>query len=83
MEILASLLLFTMVLLPRAQGEMRIPAFTANFSRDPTGKADRLDRSIGVEGGQFFLSQGGLIAGSSQPAVGRPPSNINLPVLPN
>jgi hypothetical protein len=89
-EFLASLPLFTLVLLPRAQAEMRIPAFTANFSHEPAGKADRLDRFMGVEGGLFFLSQGGFIAGSTRygeaftrPAVGQPPGNINLPALPN
>jgi hypothetical protein len=63
---------------------------TASFSHDPTGKADRLDRFMGVEGGQFFLSQGGFIAGSTRygevftrSLVGQPPSNINLPALPN
>jgi hypothetical protein len=37
----------------------------ANFSHDDTGKADRLDRFMGVESGQFFLSHGGFIPGSS------------------
>ena len=36
---------------------------TASFSFDPTGRADRLDRFMGVEDGQFFLSHGGFIAG--------------------
>lgn len=35
----------------------------ATFSHDATGKADRLDRFMGVEQGQFFLSQGGFVAG--------------------
>ncbi|MEY4484084.1 MAG: hypothetical protein RL693_1536, partial [Verrucomicrobiota bacterium] len=35
----------------------------AKFSHDPTGKADRLDRFMGVENGRFFLSQGGFIDG--------------------
>jgi hypothetical protein len=35
----------------------------ATFSHDPTGRADRLDRFMGVENGQFFLSQGGFIPG--------------------
>lgn len=38
---------------------------TANFSHDPTGKTDRLDRFMGVESGQFFLSQGGFVPGST------------------
>jgi hypothetical protein len=62
---------------------------TASFSHDATGKADRLDRFMGVEGGQFFLSQGGFVAGYTRygekfirPAVGQPP-DIALPALPN
>ena len=39
---------------------------TATFSHDATGKADRLDRFMGVEAGQFFLSQGGFVPGSSR-----------------
>jgi len=35
----------------------------ASFSHDDTGKADRLDRYMGVEKGQFFLSQGGFVTG--------------------
>jgi hypothetical protein len=61
----------------------------ASFSHDATGKADRLDRFMGVEGGQFFLSQGGFVAGYTRygekfirPAVGQPP-DIALPALPN
>lgn len=38
----------------------------ATFSHDPTGKADRLDRFMGVESGQFFLSHGGFIPGMTQ-----------------
>ncbi len=58
----------------------------ATFSHDPTGKTARLDRFMGVENGQFFLSNGGFIPGSSRygeamtrPAKGTPPSDINLP----
>ncbi len=36
---------------------------TATFSHDPTGKADRRDRFMGVEAGQFFLSHGGFVDG--------------------
>ena len=36
---------------------------TTSFSHDPTGRADRLDRFMGVEGGQFFLHQGGFVKG--------------------
>ena len=35
----------------------------ASFSHDPTGKAARLDRFMGVESGRFFLSQGGFVPG--------------------
>jgi hypothetical protein len=35
----------------------------ASFSHDGTGKAARLDRFMGVEGGRFFLSQGGFVPG--------------------
>ena len=38
----------------------------AGFSHDPTGKADRLDRFMGVEHGQFFLSQGGFLPGFTE-----------------
>jgi hypothetical protein len=38
---------------------------TATFSHDGTGRADRLDRFMGVEDGQFFLSQGGFVPGRS------------------
>lgn len=58
----------------------------ASFSHDPTGKADRLDRFMGVEGGQFFLSQGGFVPGFTKfgekftrPATGRPPDDLLLP----
>lgn len=33
----------------------------ASFSHDGTGEKDRLDRYMGVENGQFFLSQGGFL----------------------
>lgn len=53
---------------------------TAKFSHDPTGKSDRLDRYMGVESGQFFLSHGGFIEGFTKfgepferPALGKPP----------
>jgi len=35
----------------------------ASFSHDGTGKAARFDRFMGVEGGRFFLSQGGFVPG--------------------
>jgi hypothetical protein len=61
---------------------------TASFSHDPTGRADRLDRFMGVENGQFFLHHGGFVNGFTQygdkfsrPATGRPPTDIVLPPL--
>jgi len=58
----------------------------AKFSHDPTGREDRLDRFMGVEGGQFFLSNGGFLSGFTEygqrferPAVGVAPSDLNLP----
>ena len=60
---------------------------TATFSHDPTGKADRLDRFMGVEDGQFFLSNGGFIPGSTKfgalftrPATGQPPADFMPPL---
>jgi hypothetical protein len=38
---------------------------TASFSFDNTGQEDRLDRFMGLEDGQFFLSHGGFIVGST------------------
>ncbi len=68
-----------------AEGQW-IELTTAGFSHDGTGKADRLDRFMGVENGQFFLSHGGFVSGFTQygekftrPAVGKPPSDIILP----
>jgi hypothetical protein len=59
---------------------------TAMFSHDPTGKADRLDRFMGVEDGEFFLSHGGFVPGFTQygekftrPPTGQAPSDIVLP----
>jgi hypothetical protein len=58
---------------------------TATFSFDSTGRADRLDRFMGVENGQFFLSQGGFIPGSSRygekferPAAGAVPTGLPI-----
>jgi hypothetical protein len=55
------------------------------FSHDPTGKADRLDRGMGVERGEFYLLHGGYepcftASGTAfdRPAGGRPPE-IALP----
>lgn len=56
---------------------------TTTFSHDPTGKADRLDRFMGIEDGQFFLSHGGFVPGFTayretftRPASGRPPTDV-------
>jgi hypothetical protein len=56
---------------------------TATFSHDPTGKADRLDRFMGIEDGQFFLSNGGFIPGYTKygtlftrEATGHPPTDF-------
>ena len=61
----------------------------ASFSHDLTGKADRLDRFMGVENGEFFLSQGGFVEGFtafgekfSRPATSKPPTDLVLPPLP-
>lgn len=71
-----------------AQGEwIEVP--TASFSHDGTGKADRLDRFMGVENGQFFLSHGGFVPGFTKygekfarPATGQPPKDIDFSKLP-
>ncbi len=62
---------------------------TAKFSCDPTGKADRRDRFMGLEDGQFFLSHGGFIDGFTEfgtsftrPATGDSPEKMELPPLP-
>lgn len=61
----------------------------ASFSHDSTGRSDRLDRFMGIEDGQFFLSHGGFVAGFTEygrkftrPATGRAPNDIVLPPLP-
>ena len=62
---------------------------TAKFSHDATGKSDRLDRFMGVEQGQFFLSHGGFVDGFTKfgvpfdrPATGVSPADTDLPALP-
>ena len=59
---------------------------TARFSHDPTGKADRHDRFMGLEDGWFFLSHGGFVPGFTaygesftRPAAATPPTDIVLP----
>jgi Domain of unknown function (DUF3472)/Domain of unknown function (DUF5077) len=68
-----------------SQGEW-VELTTATFSHDPTGKADRLDRFMGVEDGQFFLSHGGFVPGFTKfgekftrLAVEKRPADIVLP----
>jgi hypothetical protein len=58
---------------------------TATFSHDSTGRADRLDRFMGIEDGQFFLSHGGFVPGFTKagekftrPPVGKQPM-VTLP----
>lgn len=58
----------------------------AGFSHDGTGKEDRLDRFMGVEKGQFFLSHGGFINGFTKygekfdrAAIRKAPMDIVLP----
>lgn len=62
---------------------------TAKFSHDATGKADRRDRFMGVEDGQFFLSHGGFISGYTEfgvpferPPTNQSPASMKLPSLP-
>ncbi|MFT4648690.1 MAG: thiol-disulfide isomerase/thioredoxin [Glaciecola sp.] len=38
----------------------------ASFSHDATGKADRLDRYMGINDNEFFLSHGGFIEGEGK-----------------
>lgn len=59
---------------------------TASFSHDGTGKEDRLDRFMGIEQGQFFLSNGGFVPGFTKygekftrPATTKPPTDFVLP----
>ena len=56
---------------------------TAKFSHDPTGREDRLDRYMGLEQGQFFLSHGGFLDGFTaygtlfqRPASGTRPKEL-------
>ncbi|MBK7907260.1 MAG: DUF3472 domain-containing protein [Gemmatimonadetes bacterium] len=67
-----------------ASGEWR-ELTTATFSHDVTGRADRFDRTMGVEDGRFFLRHGGFVSGATppgaaftRPATGAPPA-IDLP----
>lgn len=69
----------------QTNGGQWIELTEAGFSHDPTGKADRLDRFMGVENGQFFLQHGGFVPGFTpygekftRPATGHSPE-IKLP----
>ena len=69
----------------RTSAGLWIELTTASFSHDSTGREDRLDRFMGVEGGQFFLSHGGFVPGFtkygekfSRPPLGKVPL-IELP----
>lgn len=62
---------------------------TAKFSHDVTGKADRLDRFMGLEGEQFYLAHGSFTEGFTEygtpfnrPASKDSPEQMNLPGLP-
>lgn len=61
---------------------------TASFSHDPTGRKDRFDRYMGVEGGQFFLSHGGFVDGFTKygekftrEPTRQPPQGLDLPAV--
>lgn len=67
----------------RAPGGEWLEVTEASFSHDPTGKSDRLDRLMGVEKGQFFLSHGGFLEGTmpfgqrfTRPSTGEPPKDL-------
>ena len=62
---------------------------TAHFSHDPTGRTNRLDRFMGVDRGQFFLSHGGFVPGFTaaresftRPSTGEPPVDLGAILLP-
>lgn len=61
----------------------------AKFSHDVTGRADRRDRFMGVEDGQFFLSHGGFVSGYTEfgepfdrEPTGKSPDEGELPPMP-
>ena len=67
----------------RTDAAQWIELTAAGFSFDSTGKADRLDRFMGIEDGQFFLSHGGFVPGRTaggekytRPALGLPPKIV-------
>ena len=74
----------------RLSGGEWVELSVASFSHDPTGKADRIDRFMGIENGEFFLSHGGFVPGYTpfgqkftRPTVGRSPGDLVLPAIPN
>jgi hypothetical protein len=62
----------------RTDGGAWLELTTASFSHDGTGKTDRLDRFMGLESGQFFLSHGGFVPGFTQSGAkfSRPPAGV-------
>jgi hypothetical protein len=74
----------------RTPDQKWIELTTAKFSHDPTGKTDRLDRFMGAENGQFFLSHGGFVDGFTKYGdaltripTGIAPDELDLPVVEN
>ncbi len=73
-----------------AEGEWQELTKTT-FSHDKTGRADRLDRFMGLtDTGAFFLSHGGFVKGFTKfgepftrPPSGRSPSEMKLPPSPS
>jgi hypothetical protein len=58
----------------------------ATFSHDSTGRADRLDRFMGIERGEFFLQHGGFVTGFTKsgeeftrPVTGKLPIDFQPP----
>ncbi len=70
----------------RTAGGDWVELTVASFSHDPTGRSDRLDRFMGIEHGEFFLSHGGFISGYTpfgqkftRPPTGVSPGDLRLP----
>jgi hypothetical protein len=62
----------------------------ATFSHDVTGRADRRDRFMGIEDGEFFLSHGGFVDGYTEfktpfdrSPTGKSPADEKLPPMPS
>jgi hypothetical protein len=73
----------------RTDGGQWMELTEASFSYDGTGRADRLDRFMGVENGQFFLSHGGFVPGTTKSgerftrrATGQPPKDFLFHSIP-